>query len=1040
MQKYLPATYRRTQHLVAAATVACLTAGALVAVSTSAQAEPGPPAVSATITLTMDYFERFEVPDDGIDEEGEFYPEVFIGDAATGGGGGQRGAIVSDDHFHPKNLTGGQKWVFGQRVTMPEGRRTLPITVRMWDFDDGTNFGDDKMDISPANQDIELNLAYDILTDQWTGDSLSSRELSGCIDHEGNQQGQACAIGDGDPNFEGDGNGKRAQLGLTIVSEQHSDADGDGLSDRDERFGIRFPDDVMAVDLPRFGADPLHKDLFLEMDYSDGRAPSAIAMEAVKNAFKLAPLPNPAGGPGLNLHVDSGGLWDKRGMERTGRATRTCNDGVDNDGLRGVDGADPDCRYRDVGVEDFIANCDNGTDDDGDGKHDKDDLDCIVGEDLGGGDQLVAHLDNCGLDERYNQTKASPGHHFNAMRARAFNYVIFTRKRTTNCTMGGQGGGTDIILYRPDGGALMHELGHNLGLHHGGHEEANCKPNYVSLMNYNINSGIPRTGGGLLLDYSPARIDLFDGTNRSKAPLDTLRENELYEDVAQHPGDPENRFVFLDGNRRKRTSALNALPDWNGDNPTDNGDDGHAKQQVNIDNTGKDDCTDLSKTSPATNDSELIGSDDWKTVLEYLPTRFPQPGEAPAEMEPATFPDEQEAARIEASNNTTDLSIDIAGSPEPVAAGEALTWTINAANQGPNSSTSTEVVTTLPAEVTDPNASLPCTTEGSVVTCNLNELQPGQNLAYTITAKIPADVVYGNGGPKTIEAEAEVRNLAGPDSAEGDNTATAQTTVIAKADVKITNGTASSPLEVLIGAAGSAGLELTVENGGPSSPVDAKVTTTATADPGVTIAPASATATRTALAVGSPQQVDYTAELTCTTPGVKSVTLTSTIALVNADDVDPDPSNNTQVTTFRLDCVVPIAINVRPGSPTNPINLNTDADLAALTTTAGEYGLPIAFDATTIDVSRTLWGLRENLFNTASPRGALERHGKGHPERSYELDERTRDGDVDLVLHFRPADSLLTATTTLSCLKGKYRAADGNAYTFFGCDTVRMTP
>jgi uncharacterized repeat protein (TIGR01451 family) len=769
---------------VAMATAACLATGALVAFPSTAQAQLAPPAVSATITLTMDYFERFEVPDDGIDEEGEFFPEVFIGDAATGGGGGRRGAVVSDDHFHPKNLTGGQRWVFSQRITMPEGGRSVPITVRMWDDDDGAGFGDDKMDISPVNQDIELNLAYDILTDRWTGDSLSSREPSGCIDHSGNQQGQVCAIGDGDPNFEGDGNGKRAQLGLSIESGQHSDADGDGLSDRDERFGIRYPDDVMAVDLPRFGADPLHKDLFLELDYSDGRAPSALTVEAVKAAFKLAPLPNPAGGQGLNLHVDTGGLWDKLGMERTDRAAGTCDDKADNDGRDGIDGADPNCLLRDVGVEDFTANCDNGTDDDGDGKRDKDDPDCIVGENLGGGQQLAAHLDNCGLDDVYKRTKGSPGHAFNAMRERAFNYVIYTGK-APDCVLGGHGGGTDIILYRNDGGALLHELGHNLGLGHGGHEKANCKPNYVSVMNYDIASGIPRDGGGLLLDFSPARIDLFNGTRRSKAPLDTLKENELYEDVALNPEDSQNEFVFLDGNRVKRTIELSTLPDWNGDNPTGSGDDGHTKQIVNIDNTGADDCTELSANSPATTDSQLTGSDDWKTVLAYLPNRFPRPGDAPAEVEPRTFPTAQEAARIVAVNNTTDLGIGITDSPDPVAAGDPLTWTINVANKGPNSANSTEVVTTLPAEVADPAANVPCTVEGRRVTCNLNQLKPGQNRSYTITARVPANLVHENGGPKTIEAEAKVRNLAGPDSAGADNTVTAQTKVIAVADLSV---------------------------------------------------------------------------------------------------------------------------------------------------------------------------------------------------------------------------------------------------------------
>src|SRR5205823_6753560 len=33
-------------------------------------------------------------------------------------------------------------------------------------------------------------------------------------------------------------------------------------------------------------------------------------------------------------------------------------------------------------------------------------------------------------------------------------------------------------------GAFMHELGHNLGLHHGGGDDINYKPNYHSVMNY----------------------------------------------------------------------------------------------------------------------------------------------------------------------------------------------------------------------------------------------------------------------------------------------------------------------------------------------------------------------------------------------------------------------------------------------------------------------------------------------------------------------------------------------------------------------------
>src|SRR5438128_225063 len=42
---------------------------------------------------------------------------------------------------------------------------------------------------------------------------------------------------------------------------------------------------------------------------------------------------------------------------------------------------------------------------------------------------------------------------------------------------------------------LMHELGHNLGLHHGGDEDTNYKPNYLSIMNYMYQlEGLPEIG------------------------------------------------------------------------------------------------------------------------------------------------------------------------------------------------------------------------------------------------------------------------------------------------------------------------------------------------------------------------------------------------------------------------------------------------------------------------------------------------------------------------------------------------------------------
>jgi hypothetical protein len=49
-------------------------------------------------------------------------------------------------------------------------------------------------------------------------------------------------------------------------------------------------------------------------------------------------------------------------------------------------------------------------------------------------------------------------------------------------------------------GTLMHELGHNLGLRHGGGDNLNCKPNYLSVMNYSRQ--LPDFLVGRRLDFS----------------------------------------------------------------------------------------------------------------------------------------------------------------------------------------------------------------------------------------------------------------------------------------------------------------------------------------------------------------------------------------------------------------------------------------------------------------------------------------------------------------------------------------------------------
>jgi hypothetical protein len=66
--------------------------------------------------------------------------------------------------------------------------------------------------------------------------------------------------------------------------------------------------------------------------------------------------------------------------------------------------------------------------------------------------------------------------------------------------------GIGQLTTRKLAGTLMHELGHNLGLQHGGDERKNYKPNYISVMNYLYQfDGIQRVAGDRTardIDYS----------------------------------------------------------------------------------------------------------------------------------------------------------------------------------------------------------------------------------------------------------------------------------------------------------------------------------------------------------------------------------------------------------------------------------------------------------------------------------------------------------------------------------------------------------
>jgi uncharacterized repeat protein (TIGR01451 family) len=388
---------------------------------------------------------------------------------------------------------------------------------------------------------------------------------------------------------------------------------------------------------------------------------------------------------------------------------------------------------------------------------------------------------------------------------------------------------------------------------------------------------------------------------------------------------------------------------------------------------------------------------------------------------------------------TADLRVTKTASPDPAFAGESLTYTVTVANDGQSDASGVTVTDVLPAGVAYTGGDPGCSESPvGTLSCTVGALAVGTQTSLTITVAIAPDLVYANGGPKTITNTATVASEQ-IDTTPANNTTSTDTLVKAKADVAIVSfGPVAPPTEVVIGHPIDLILRKVVTNHGPSSPVDVTLLRTATAPPGSTVTPAASSTTATALTNGELRTVDEPFTITCGAPGAQTFSFANSIAPANAADVDPDPTNNAASSAVTVTCVVPVAINIRPGSFPNVLNLQSTTHVAVLTTKAGEYGLPLAFDATTVQPNSVLFGPEELVFPGTG--GAAAFRAKDHIKDAQELDEKTKDKDMDMVLQFRIGDSGLTEASTKACVKGTFTGTNGAVYEFFGCDSVRISP
>lgn len=261
------------------------------------------------------------------------------------------------------------------------------------------------------------------------------------------------------------------------------DNDNDGLCDNWETTGIDADDDgLVDFTLPQ-SADPDHKDAFIEIDYMAGREPQSSAIEDVIAAFAAH---------GITLHVNIDDEVPFSDHVAFGSGCSPCQPGVaDFDTLKAAyfgtagDRASAN-RFARIEARRFVYHY------------------VLYGNQLQGNDGTsgIAELPGNDLMVTLGDSSWRTGFFHN---------------------------GPPTV--RNEAGTLMHEFGHNLGLYHGGGDLVNCKPNYLSVMNYTRQTtGIIPTAQ---LDYS----------NTVLTPLD---ENDLNEflgvqgpvgaDVAYGPG------------------------------------------------------------------------------------------------------------------------------------------------------------------------------------------------------------------------------------------------------------------------------------------------------------------------------------------------------------------------------------------------------------------------------------------------------------------------------------------------------------------------
>jgi len=317
--------------------------------------------------------------------------------------------------------------------------------------------------------------------------------------------------------------------GRNDVASDVTDTNADGIPATAKISGNTFA----GLDLYAMGARPRQKDIFIEIDYMDSTDPGVIprkeALQKVVDAFAKK---------NIAIHFDAGTLF-----------SATFNPALFNLGQ----GSSKVPFER-----------------------------CVAFDQTSCAGNTSSRRSVYDWKEQFMNVRRRP----------VFHYLLMGYSQFDNAPKGGSSGraeinGNDIIVTQGNwglsttsnanltilinfqAGVIMHELGHNLGLRHGGNEDQNYKPNYTSVMNYLYQSlGMEQDlSSGTAYERWRYFSNYYYGMSRQSpcSMKNALCNSDFVIDYSEGKGADLSESSLSEALNIGHGSATGAYADWDGD-------------------------------------------------------------------------------------------------------------------------------------------------------------------------------------------------------------------------------------------------------------------------------------------------------------------------------------------------------------------------------------------------------------------------------------------------------------------------------------------